>query len=61
MCLSSVYEISDGRENLLCDHVTSIDLNNGAITLTDIMGEEIVIRGVLKNIDLVKNTVKIET
>jgi len=35
-------------------------MDGGVITLTDIMGEETVITGLLKSIDLVKNIILIE-
>ena len=60
MCLSAVYEVTDGGERLVCEHTTAIALDGDAITLTDIMGEEIVVMGILKSIDLVKNIVIIE-
>ena len=61
MCLSTVYEISDSGERLVCEHTTSIELDGASIKLTDIIGEEILLTGVLKSIDLVKNIVKIES
>ena len=60
MCLSAVYDISGGKERLICEHTTSISLDDGVITITDILGDEITITGVLKSIDLVKNTVMVE-
>ena len=60
MCLSSVYEIKDGSEKLVCEHTTSVEVDGDKITLTDITGDEIVIFGILKSIDLVKNTVMVE-
>ena len=60
MCLSAVYEVRDGNEKLVCEHATAISLDGGVITLTDIVGEEFVIAGILKSIDLVKNIIKIE-
>ena len=60
MCLSAVYEVRDGTETLVCDYATEIKLDGGEIRLTDIIGDEIVVTGVLKSIDLVKNIIKIE-
>ena len=60
MCLSAVYEVRDGKENLVCEHATAISLDGGVITLTDLLGEEIVVTGILKSIDLIKNIIKIE-
>lgn len=59
MCLSTVYKIEDGEERLACENVTSVDMDNGVIKLTDIMGNEVAITGILKNIDLVKNIIRI--
>ena len=61
MCLSAVYEVKDGFEKLVCEHTTTIDLDGSLITLTDILGDEIVITGVLKSVDLVKNIVIVES
>lgn len=60
MCLSDVYEIGAGTEKLMCEHTTAVSIDGEVITLTDIMGEEVVITGVIKSIDLVKNIIKIE-
>ena len=60
MCLSAVYEVRDGSETLVCEHTTAINVDNGIITLTDIMGEEIIVTGTLKSIDLVKNVIIME-
>ena len=60
MCLSTVFEVRDGSEKLVCEHATAINLNGNVITLTDIIGEEIMITGILKSIDLMKNIIKIE-
>jgi len=58
--LSAVYEVRDGSETLVCEHATAISLEGGVVTLTDILGEEIVIKGILKSIDLVKNIIKVD-
>ena len=60
MCLSTVYEVRDGSERVLCEYTTTIALDGALITLTDIMGDQIVVTGVLKSVDLVKNIIKIE-
>jgi predicted RNA-binding protein len=61
MCLSAVYEVRGDNETLVCEHTTGIVLGDGVVTLTDLMGDEIVVTGALKSIDLVKNIIKIET
>ena len=59
MCLSAVYEVRDGNESLVCEHTTGIDIDGEKITLTDIVGEEIIIFGALTSIDLIRNIIKI--
>ena len=59
MCLSKVYEVRDGNEKLVCEHTTAISLEGRVITLTDIMGDEVVVTGDLKSIDLANNIIKI--
>jgi len=60
MCLSAVYEVRDGNEKLVCEHAAAMSLDGGVITLTDIVGEEYVVTGVLQSIDLAKNIIKIQ-
>ena len=57
MCLSTVYEVRDGEENRLCECVSGIKVGEGTVTLTDIMGQELVVNGVITSIDLIKNII----
>ena len=57
MCLSKVYEVLDGNENLISDYVSGLSVESGYIIVTDIMGEEKKISGAIKSIDLVKNVI----
>jgi predicted RNA-binding protein len=59
MCLSSVFEVRDGHETLVCEHVSGVTADGGSVTLTDIMGVETVVMGAVTNIDLVKNIILI--
>ncbi|MDR2570433.1 MAG: CooT family nickel-binding protein [Oscillospiraceae bacterium] len=59
MCLSSVYEVRGEDERLICEHTAAIDIDGEKITLTDIVGEEVTIVGVLKYLDLARNIIKI--
>ena len=61
MCLSAVYEVKDGNESLICEYTTSLNIEGSVITLTDIMGEEVVFTGALKSVDLVKNIIILES
>jgi predicted RNA-binding protein len=59
MCLSSVYEVKDGGETLLCEHVSGLTVDGGSVTLTDIMGAETTVSGAIERIDLVNNIILI--
>ncbi len=62
MCLSTVYKGNAAdAENLLAEYVTSVESDDGTIRLTDITGEEITVRGVLRHIDLIANRIYIDT
>ncbi|MGI5984489.1 MAG: CooT family nickel-binding protein [Clostridiales bacterium] len=61
MCLSAAYEIGSEGEKLICDRVTNIVVEDGNVKLTTLLGTETVVTGVLRNIDLNKNIIRIET
>jgi predicted RNA-binding protein len=61
MCLSSAYDIRGGNENLICDRVTCISIEDGKIRLTNLLGIQTVVEGELKSIDLNNNVIKIMT
>ena len=60
MCLSSVYEMSGGDKNLVCEYVSNIQTLDGEVIMTDIVGAETKIRGEVTSIDLVKNIIIVE-
>ena len=59
MCLSKVYEIRDGAENLLCEYVSGVDVSGDTVIFKDILGVETSVRGAITSIDLVKNSIVI--
>lgn len=63
MCLSTVYAVSpmsEGREKLF-EYVSTVRAQEGSVVLTDIMGVEKVIHGVIRSLDLVNNEILVET
>ena len=58
MCLSTVYRSSD-PDSIVMEYVSKIDVKDGRITLTDVMGEEKTIEGALEMIDLTGGKVRI--
>jgi predicted RNA-binding protein len=62
MCLSTAWEFdSSGDKKMICEHVAGLSVAGNTITLTDLMGKEISVSGVLEGVDLIKNTIAIST
>ena len=57
MCLSSAYTTKNGVDTLVCDKVTNVLVDEGKVTLTNLLGVDTVVEGILKNIDLNKNII----
>lgn len=59
MCLATAFTNKKGVETVVAEYVAKVEFREGKVILTDILGEQTVIDGVLKNVDLSKNTVEI--
>jgi predicted RNA-binding protein len=60
MCLSTVYNNeADVAENMICEYVTSVDVDGDTILLRDILGNVTDVKGSLQRVDLVKNIIVI--
>jgi predicted RNA-binding protein len=59
MCLSTVYKAGNAGEPL-AEYVTGVKVDGDEITLTDITGNDVVARGFITNIDLIKNVIMID-
>ncbi len=55
MCLSNVYRNSNDSENLLARNVADIQIQEGKVIFTDIMGVRRIFDGSLERIDLTEN------
>ncbi len=60
MCMSNAYERKDGDDLLICENVREARVDGGRVTLVDILGYSMTVDGVIRKIDLVKNTLIIE-
>jgi predicted RNA-binding protein len=62
MCLSTAYELGEGgTKKQLCEYVSGIKVAGDAIDLTDLMGQEISVKGELESVDMVKNVITIRS
>lgn len=57
MCLSTVYNTESKPGNEVMTNVMLIECRDGAVTLTDVMGREIVVEGEIARADLTGGTV----
>ena len=60
MCLSNVFLVSDDREELVFEYASSVDVDGEQIRLTDVIGQEIVVKGSIVSVDLIKNQIKVK-
>lgn len=60
MCLSNVFLVSDGSEELVCEYASSVDVSGNEIRLTDVIGQEITVTGTILSVDLIKNQIKVK-
>ncbi|KZL93345.1 CooT family nickel-binding protein [Clostridium magnum] len=61
MCESTAYLITEDGERKLMDYVVDVvPKENGKLSLTDILGEEQIIEGILKEIRLLEHKIIIE-
>lgn len=59
MCISTAYKNSESGE-VLAEYVASIRLQDNEVIMTDIIGNDTVVEGVLKSADLSKGILVIE-
>lgn len=60
MCLSTLYEVIDGERKKLGEYISNVVRRDGEYVFTDVMGEEISLKGTIRSLDLVKNEITIE-
>jgi predicted RNA-binding protein len=60
MCLSTAWELDEnGGRIKVCEYVSVVKVFGDTVTLTDLMGNEITVTGILQSVDLVKNDILI--
>lgn len=57
MCLSTVYDVTDGGKEKICEYVSSVRAGDGTVVLVDIMGIEKTVPGIIRSMDLVNNEI----
>jgi len=55
MCLSTVYNKTNEQKNLLCRNIMDVQLKDGNLVFTDILGVQTVLRGTIDKINLTDN------
>ena len=60
MCIATIYEKKSGGNEQVLQEVVSMDIEDGNINLTTILGEKQTLTGSIKHVDFLKHTVVIE-
>lgn len=60
MCESNVYLVTDGEEELILSDVATIRPSDGGFRLLTILGEERLVRGRIRDIDLLKHRIVLD-
>jgi len=61
MCLSTAYYNSKTDDNVAATYVAEINVTDDEVILTDVMGQDLVIKGSLMYVDLTGGTVIVRT
>jgi predicted RNA-binding protein len=60
MCLSTVYTLGEnGARQVLGEYISTLSVLDNMVTISDIMGKEQKVPGLIQSIDLVKNAIVI--
>ena len=60
MCLSTVYKLKGSEQEKICEYISKVENKGNEFVFTDVMGEEITVKGTLKSMDFVKNVILLE-
>ena len=60
MCLSDAFELVGEEKRPLMSYVSGISVEDGKVTLTDMLGARKTVSGTLKSVDLTSNVILIE-
>ena len=59
MCLSDAFELVGEEKRPLMSYVSGISVEDGKVTLTDMLGARNTVSGTLKSVDLTRNVILI--
>jgi predicted RNA-binding protein len=59
MCLSDAFELVGEEKRPLMSYVSGISVEDGKVTLTDMLGARKTVSGTLKSVDLTRNVILI--
>lgn len=60
MCVSTAYLKEEGSK-VLAEYIAMVKMNDGNIIMTDVMGKETTVKGILKEADLTRGILIIDT
>ena len=60
MCLSTAYEVGPSGDKMICDRVTNVSVEGDSVRLVNLLGQQTIVKGNLKDVDLNRNVIRIE-
>jgi predicted RNA-binding protein len=60
MCIATIYEVKSGGNEQVLEEVVYMEIQDGNINLTTILGEKQTLTGTVKHVDFLKHTVIID-
>ena len=57
MCLASIYEVCDDLERLVCTSVTQVEVQDGTLVATDLLGRKTSLQGSISKLDLTNSRI----
>ena len=57
MCLSTVFQVVDGKPEQVASQESNAEVGDGCVTFTDILGAETTVEGSISSVDLIENRI----
>lgn len=61
MCLASIYEVGNKLEKLVCSSVTQVEVQDGSLVVTDLLGRKTSLQGTISKLDLANSRIYVSS
>ena len=60
MCLSTLYGVRNDKREKLGEYISNVTMRDGEYVFTDVLGNELTLKGRINSLDLIRNEIIIE-